>query len=228
MRRNGSSNVQAASNTALEIFENWTVRVRIPAQTPPRLLLMLHGWTGDENSMWVFVRNFPTDYLLLAPRAPHPAPQGGFSWRPPREGTHGRPHLDDLRDAAEALIRLVDAYAAHRRVDAKQFDVMGFSQGAALSNVLACLYPHRIRKAGILAGFMPSGMEEIVAQKPLAGKPVFVTHGTQDTLVPIDRARASMSLLEQAGAHVTYCEAEVGHKVSADCLRGLESFFGRG
>lgn len=220
--------MQAVSNTSLEIFEDWTLRVRTPEQTPARLLLMLHGWTGDENSMWVFARNFPTDYVLLAPRAPHPAPQGGFSWRPPRADSFGRPSLDDLRESAEALIRLVDGYAAKGQIDAAQFDVMGFSQGAALSNVLTCLYPHRIRRAGILAGFMPSGMEEIVAQKPLAGKPIFVAHGTQDNLVPIDRARASMTLLEQAGAHVTYCEAEVGHKVSADCLRGLESFFGRG
>ena len=217
--------MQAANNTTLDVFDNWTLRVRTPARTPARLLLMLHGWTGDENSMWVFARNFPTDYLLLAPRAPHPAPQGGFSWRPHRDGTYGRPHLEDLRDAAEALIRLVDAYAAQSQMDASQFDVMGFSQGAALSNVLTCLHPHRISRAGILAGFMPSGMEEIVAKKPLTGKPIFVSHGTQDNMVPIDRARASMSLLEQAGAHITYCEAEVGHKVSADCLRGLETFF---
>jgi len=186
---------------------------------------MLHGWTGDENSTWVFARNFPTDLWILAPRGLHPAPQGGFSWRPHRDGTFGRPSLDDLRDSAEALIKLIDAYAARGQIDARQFDVMGFSQGAALSNVIACLHPERVRKAAILAGFMPSGMEEIVAKKPLTGKPVFVTHGTQDNLVPIDRARASMSLLEQAGAHVTYCEAEVGHKVSADCLRALEFFF---
>jgi hypothetical protein len=32
-------------------------------------------------------------------------------------------------------------------------------------------------------------------------------------------------LLEQAGAQIVYCEAEVGHKVSADCLRALETFF---
>jgi phospholipase/carboxylesterase len=217
--------VQAANNTTLETFDNWTLRVRQPTQAPARLLLMLHGWTGDENSMWVFARNFPTDYRILAPRGLHPAPQGGYSWRPLREGTFGRPSLDDLRDSAEALVRLVDAYAAQGPMDARQFDVMGFSQGAALSNVLNCLHPNRVRKVGILAGFMPSGMEEIVAQKPLAGKRVFVAHGTQDNLVPIDRARASMSLLEQAGAAVTYCESEVGHKVSADCLRGLESFF---
>jgi phospholipase/carboxylesterase len=186
---------------------------------------MLHGWTGDENSMWVFVRKFPADRWFLAPRGPHPAAEGGFSWRPFRPDSFGRPSLDNLRDSAEALVRLVDAYAAERRIEAVQFDVMGFSQGAALSNVLACLHPHRIHHAGILAGFMPSGMDEIIAQKPLAGKQIFVAHGTQDNLVPIDRARASMSLLEQAGADVTCCEAEVGHKVSADCLRALQSFF---
>ena len=180
----------AAGNTTLETFENWTLRVRTPMRTPARLLLMLHGWTGDENSMWVFARNFPTDRLLLAPRGLYPAAEGGYSWRPPRAGTFGRPSLENLQDSAEALIRLVDAYAAQSRVEANQFDVMGFSQGAALSNVIACLHPQRVRKAAILAGFMPSGMEQIIAQKPLAGKQVFVSHGTQDNLVPIDRARA--------------------------------------
>ena len=217
--------MQAVNNTSLEAFQNWTLRVRQPARTPARLLLMIHGWTGDENSMWVFARNFPTDYWILAPRGLHTAAEGGYSWRSPREGTFGRPSLEDLRDSAEALIRLVDTYAAKIQVDASQFDVVGFSQGAALSNALSCLHPNRVRKAGILAGFMPSGLDESIAKKPLAGKQMFVAHGTQDNLVPIDRARASMSLLEQAGADVTYCEAEVGHKVSADCLRALESFF---
>ena len=186
---------------------------------------MIHGWTGDENSMWVFARNFPADYLILAPRGIHEAPQGGYSWRPHREGTFGRPSFTEFQDSIGRLIELVDEYQAEAGMDAGPFDVMGFSQGAAMSNVIACLFPERVRKVGVLAGFMPSGMEEIIAQKPLTGKSVFITHGTQDNLVPIDRGRASMSLLEQAGAHVTYCEAEVGHKVSADCLRALETFF---
>ena len=75
---------------------------------------------------------------------------------------------------------------------------------------------------GVLAGFVPSGLDELVLKKPLAGKNVFVAHGTQDQQVPIDRARASIELLEQAGAQVTYCEDEVGHKLSANCLRALE------
>jgi phospholipase/carboxylesterase len=217
--------VLAVNNTSLIEFNGWTLRVREAVKSPARLLILIHGWTGDENSMWIFTRNFPADYWIIAPRGPHTSPEGGYSWRPPRAATSGRPSLDDLRESAQGLIRLVDAYQAEAQVDASRFDVMGFSQGAAMCNILSCLYPERIRKSGILAGFMPSGMEEIVAQKPLAGKPIFVTHGTQDNLVPIDRARASMSLLEQAGAQITYCESDVGHRVSADCLRALEAFF---
>jgi predicted esterase len=44
-------------------------------------------------------------------------------------------------------------------------------------------------------------------------------------MVTVDRARASIALLEQAGARVTYCEDEVGHKVSVNCLRALQKFF---
>jgi phospholipase/carboxylesterase len=175
--------------------------------------------------MWVFARDLPSRYWMVAPRAPHVAELGGYSWRPHLTGTFGRPSLEELLPAAEALIWLVDEYSALAGFEAEVFDVMGFSQGAAMSNLLAFLNPQRIRRAGILAGFVPSGLEELVPKHPLEGKPFFVTHGTKDEMVTIDRARASMSLLEQAGAKVTYCEDEVGHKVSVTCLRALKEFF---
>ncbi|MCJ7433238.1 MAG: hypothetical protein MUO77_07085 [Anaerolineales bacterium] len=216
--------MRIATDTKLVTFNNWTLRFK-HSDKLKRLLLLIHGWTGDENSMWVFTKDLPPDYWIIAPRALHPAQPSGYSWRPPQPETFGWPSLETLKPAVDKLISFVDAYSSKVRVDANQFDVMGFSQGAAMSNVLALLYPHRIRKAGILAGFVPSGLEEVIAARPLEGKPFFVAHGTQDEMVPIERARASIELLEQAGAQVTYCEDEVGHKVSAGCLRALKEFF---
>ena len=77
---------------------------------------------------------------------------------------------------------------------------------------------------GILAGFVPGCVDGLVAQRPLEGKPFFVAHGTRDERVSIDRARASIDILERSGANVTYCEDEVGHKVSLNCLRALRKF----
>jgi phospholipase/carboxylesterase len=190
-------------------------------------MLLIHGLTGDENSMWVFARNLSSEYWMVAPRAPHVSgmEQGGYSWRPPAPEAEDRPSLEQLRASAEALIHLVDDYSASVGLDASTLDAMGFSQGAAMCSVLAFLYPQRIRKVGILAGFAPGGLEELVSQRPLEGKPFFVAHGTKDEMVTVERARASIKILEQAGAHVTYCEDDVGHKVSVTCLHALKDFF---
>ncbi|MBI5702994.1 MAG: alpha/beta hydrolase [Chloroflexota bacterium] len=212
------------SDTSLIEFNGWTLRVREAAVKPSRLLLLLHGYTGDENSMWVFAKDLPRHYWMVAPRAPYPSELRGYSWRPLQPGTFGRPSLEELIPQAEALIRLVDAYQASAGIDASDFDVMGFSQGGAMSNVLAFLYPQRVRKMGILAGFVPSGLDVYAKTHPLEGKRVFVTHGTRDDMVPIDRARASVAVLEQAGAKIVYCEDDVGHKVSLNCLRALRSY----
>jgi phospholipase/carboxylesterase len=217
------------NNASLISFRNWTLRIWESTHPAPRLLLLIHGHTGDENSMWVFARAMPDHYWMVAPRAPYPAESGGYSWRPPQTENYDQLSSEMLGSAAEALIRLVDDYSASagRELDASVFDVMGFSQGAAVSSVLAFLYPGRIRKTGLLAGFVPSGLEQLVTdtERPLEGKPFFVAHGTKDETVPIDRARTSIALLERAGAHVTYCEDEVGHKMSVTCLRALQKFF---
>ena len=213
-------------DTDLIQFDDWTLRIRKTTHHAPRVLLLIHGWTGDENSMWVFARDLPTRFWIVAPRAPHTTEPSGYSWRPPHASDFGRPSLEQLRPTAEALVRLIDAYQLSAGIEANVFDVMGFSQGGAMSNLLAFLYPERIRKAGILAGFVPSGLDELVSTRPLEGKPFFVAHGTKDEMVPIDRARSSIEILEQAGAQVTYCEDEVGHKVSLTCLRALKDFLG--
>ena len=215
------------NSPSLVTFQDWTLRVHESQSPSPRLLVLIHGLTGDENSMWVFARNLAEEYWMIAPRAMHPSQmeQGGYSWRAASGEAEDRPTLEQLRPAAHELLRLIEQYAESVKLDASSFDVLGFSQGGATASVLAFLYPGRIRKAGILAGFVPAGLEELVPQRPLEGKPFFVAHGTKDETIPIARARDSIEILERAGADVTFCEDDVGHKVSVNCLRALKSFF---
>jgi phospholipase/carboxylesterase len=217
--------VPVQSDTELVTFQEWTIRVRPAVQSPARLLLLVHGWTGDENSMWVFARNLRPNYHIVAPRAPHVAQPSGYSWRSQQLGEQERPNFRNLQPAAESLFAFVEDYAAARSLDAAQFSAMGFSQGAALVGVMTLMRPARLGRAGILAGFVPEGGEQFTEGRPLEGKPVFVAHGTLDEKVPVEYARRSVKLLEQAGAQVTYCEDDVGHKLSLRCLRAMEVFF---
>lgn len=217
--------MSTATDGQLLTFRDWTFRYR-PADRPSgRILLLLHGLTGDENSMWIFTRRIPAGYAILAPRATFPAPQGGYSWREITPGPWELPSFDDLRPAAEALVSFVDSWAASAGLDMKRFHLMGFSQGAALACSLALLYPQRVPALAALSGFLPSGAETLLAGRPLAGKPALVAHGKRDEMVPVEHARQAVALLEQGGARVTYCEAGIGHKVSKECMQALGDFF---
>jgi phospholipase/carboxylesterase len=198
---------------------------------PAPVLLLIHGWTGNENVMWIFTSRLSTRYLILAPRGLYPAPEGGYGWEP--RSQPGGPKVDDFRPAIDDLLCLLDDLGSGdnpsllniARPNFSKLNIMGFSQGAALSYTLALLYPERVQRLAGLAGFLPVDAASLVGSRPLLYKPVFVAHGRLDKRVPVERARAAVSLLDEAGANVSYCEDEVGHKLAASCFNRLEQFF---
>jgi phospholipase/carboxylesterase len=219
--------LQIENNTTLLDQFGWVFRARSLSERPQQALLLLHGWTGDENSMWAFAKNFSPQYAILAPRAPFLAPKekGGYSWRDLKPGTWGKPTLDELRPPADGLVSLVDGWLAALNIPDARFDVAGFSQGGALATLLAILYPQRIRKLAVLAGFVPKGVDDAqLTPGLLSGIDCFWAHGTQDDLVTFERGRESAQRLEAAGAQVRFCEADVGHRVSRECRHALDAF----
>ena len=204
---------------------DWLVNQHIPEGVGPfPVILLLHGWTGDENAMWVFSSRMPMDAMLLLPRGLYPSPLGGYGWHP--YSTRVWPTIDDFRPALKGLLALLTP-KHFPQVDFRSLHLAGFSQGAALAYTFALLEADRIASFAGLSGFLPDGAEALDIGDGLQGKPGFVAHGDQDDIVPVDRARKAVELFHKAGAQVTYCEDEVRHRLSANCFRGLEAFFAR-
>ncbi len=165
--------------------------------------------------------HLPKQALIIAPRGIFPTPQGGYGWHP---GVENRwPQMDDFSQAVEHLRELLSPQI-FPDVDYSKVNLIGFSQGAALAWTFLFNHPDLIHSVAGLSGFLPAGAESLSNTRPLKGKHVFVSHGTQDDTVPIARARQAIPTLETAGAEVMVCEANSGHKVSASCFRGLEAF----
>lgn len=203
-------------------IDGWKVKVQTPAGSASHpVLLLLHGWTGDENAMWVFESRLPQDSMLIAPRGLYTTPLGGYGWHPHR--VNYWPWVDDFNPAIEAL-RAILNNEQFPEGDFARLGIMGFSQGAALAFALALLYPAEVGSLAGLSGFLPEGAQALARNRPLIDKRIFLAHGTQDELVPVERARQAVNTLEEAGAQVTYCEDDVGHKLSATCFDGLERF----
>jgi phospholipase/carboxylesterase len=189
------------------------------------VILLLHGWTGDENSMWVFGSQLPQNYLLIAPRAPyvskHPK-YGGYSWIERSSGDF--PWFEDFQPVLPALDDLLEELSRQYEGDFSKVSLAGFSQGAALSYIYALLNPQRVNKVAGLAGFLPAHSDEVIKAKPFDGLPLFMAHGTQDEIVPLSMAHQASDKLAQAGAEVSLCESDVGHKLGADCFKAFRTF----
>jgi phospholipase/carboxylesterase len=204
---------------------NWTFRFRQGQPNAERIMVLLHGWMGDENSMWVLARNIPASFIILAPRAPLTAPEGGYSWRAIEPGSWGLPSILELKPAVDSFMKFLQNWSHSKGLDFGRLDLMGFSQGAAIAYSIALLFPERVRSLAALSGSLPEGAADILTKNEFSGKPIFVYHGRQDEMIPVERARQSVTMLKSLDAKVTYCESDAGHKVSKECLKAMENFF---
>jgi phospholipase/carboxylesterase len=204
-------------------IDGWVIRQRLPRGVGPHpVIVLLHGWTGNESSMWIFASRLPQGALLIAPRGLYEISTGGYGWHATK--TKAWPWVDDFSPAVNALLQILSP-AHFPTGDFSQIRLVGFSQGAALAYTFALLHPVCVAALAGLSGFLPEGASALVENRPLQDKSIFIAHGSRDELVPVERARQSAELLQKAGAYVSYCEEDVGHRLSASCFRSLETFF---
>lgn len=217
---NGNNDVQTRR------IGGWVVKQRDPeGEGPHPVMVMIHGWTGDEDSMWIFASRLPDNALLIAPRGLHEAEfagNRGYSWEP-RTGERWS-SVEDFKPAIEKLLDLLTT-ENFPGGDFSNLHLVGFSQGAALSYATGLLHPDKVISIAGLSGFLPTDAEAYASGMPLAHKKVFITHGTRDHIVPVEKARRAAEVLEEAGAKVVYCEHDTGHKLNADCFRALAKFY---
>ena len=187
-----------------------------------RLMLLLHGHLGNEKVMWILTKPIPENYILLAPRAPVKMGQNQYSWH---EITPQWPDLETYQSITEKLLTQADLYVEENNLEINQYDVMGFSQGAAASYAVAMHYPHLVQGIAGLVGFLPMDCDDIAAAEPLAGMPIFMAVGKRDERIPYERSLACAHTLHMAGADVDYHEYDMRHRLNADAMRDLKTWW---
>lgn len=200
----------------------WVYRQYLPSNpgTHP-VILLLHGWTGDEKSMSIFASRLAKNYLILSPRGLFPTPEGGYSWSTRTEP--GWSGIDDFRHASQLLVEFINRQR-FPQADLNKIILVGFSQGAALAFSMLLLYPEEIYSIAAISGFLPNGSDQYLQSTLFKNKTIFIAHGTQDGIVSVNASREAVELLENAGATVAYCEEDIGHKLSANCFSSLDIF----
>jgi phospholipase/carboxylesterase len=209
---------------------NFIIKISIPpAMEALRVGLMLHGWTGDENSMWVFTNQLDDDWLLISPRAPYSSNYsdlGGFSWID--KSIDQWPQFTDFLPAVDMLhTDLFELESLYPSADFNNIAVFGFSQGAAISFVYSILHDIQISKLGMLSGFIPDNSEGFIKKSNSLPIEVFIGHGTEDIIVPVEKAQEANSLFMETGHTPHLCLSDVGHRLGSDCFKSFAEFMNR-
>jgi len=201
--------------------------VRIPPgaddESPVPVVVMLHGWGGDESVMWIFRQAIPPDAAIITPRAPLELENNGYAWfyrDDPLHLTDPESLVAAIEKVEDFLTRLPQLYP----VDPARLVLIGFSQGAAVSNSLVMARPELVTGVALLSG-MGFQLPELIPQvMSLAELPVFIAHGTRDEIVPLSAAQQALETYKQLGAEVTYGEYNVGHKMHTQGIKDLRAW----
>lgn len=189
----------------------------------PPLLLLLHGYGANEDDLFGLAPYVDERLLVISARAPVRIGMGMYAWF--QLGFTPEGILIDPKQveaARQTLRRFVDEVSAAYEVDAKSIFLLGFSQGAMMALDLALREPELIAGVVAMSGrIMPTSLESIAEPDRLTGLPVFVTHGTQDAVLPIAHGRATRDRLNELPVSLNYREYEMGHEVSQDSFRDI-------
>lgn len=178
----------------------WSSILLVPSRyvptTPMPLVVALHGAGASAQNPIDFFREYAEDsgFLLLAPKS------GGGTWDGV-EGIYG-PDLATI----DAALRVTFNRC---RVDQGRVILQGFSDGASYALGVGITNPELFtRVVAMSPGFVTPS--ERKSQKPR----VFVSHGRQDGVLPIETAsRVIVPDLQSSGYDVTYVEFDGGHQI---------------
>lgn len=199
----------------------------ITDETP--VILMLHGYSGDESSMWAFGAQIPEEALAISLRAPYKSKDvdiGGYTWVNQPIGYW--PVYQDFFPAVEFLNQQISAISSkYPFANFGRISLVGFSQGGAMAAVFANAYEGYIQKLAILSGFLPDSSEGFLSSAKFSGIKVFIAHGNKDDMVSIKLARNAAKAISGLGSAVIFCEGDVGHQLDAGCFKAFGKFLSR-
>ena len=104
-------------------------------------------------------------------------------------------------------------------------DHTDFSQGGVMAYALALRNPARYAALVALSSWLPEELAGRMAPCPEdVSLPVFISHGSEDPMIPIARAEESNERMRGLGYAPLYREYKMQHEIRPECLRDLVGF----
>ena len=203
-----------------------TIEIETGSQ-PDAAVIWLHGLGADGHDFEPIVPELQLPQRLSirfifphAPVRPVTLNQGMRlrAWYDILQLGGGREDEPGIRASQRAVEDLI-AREGSRGIAARRIVLAGFSQGGAIVLQTSLRYPERLAGTLALSTYLPLA-GTLAAERSALNQdlPIFMAHGSQDPMIPLDRARFSRDALAALGYPVQWREYPMPHSV---CLEEL-------
>ncbi len=194
-----------------------------PGDGPFPTVIALHGWGASAHDLIGLAPILHGgEALVLCPQGPvaFEIQRGmyGFGWWPIAQSREIDPA--DFERARKILRQFLDEALARYPVDRRKLVVLGFSQGGVMAYDLVLSDPARFAGLVALSAWLPEPVDAAAPrQEELQNFPALVIHGSEDPMIPVERAQESRKRLLARGVNVQYREYAMQHEISQEALR---------
>jgi phospholipase/carboxylesterase len=191
------------------------------------LILLLHGYGSNEKDLFSFATELPEEYYVISARAPYDLQYESYAWYAINFDADQNKFSDHVQamQSRDLVANFIDELTQNYPIDTNAVALLGFSQGTILSYAVALSYPEKVQRVVALSGYLN---EEIIAENyksnDFSNLQMFVSHGSQDQVIPVSWAKKAPEILN--GLHIpnVYKEYAVGHGVAPQNFADLKNW----
>lgn len=184
-------------------------------------LFLIHGMGSNEDDLPQLVKEFESTHHIFSLRGPIVHKPGYAFFLIEEIGKPVRDIFDQIVTHIQAFIR--EAIVEYN-LDPTDITLLGFSQGAILSQTIALTMGEEISKVVALSGYIPTFVKTEYSKRNIEHLSIFISHGDYDYVIPSQWGLDSKEYFEATGAKVTFKTYNEGHGVTPENHRDLVAF----
>lgn len=192
------------------------------------ILFLIHGYGSNEEDLFSFTPTLPEDWIVVSFRGPRDTDYGGFSWFDiDLSKESDRLDIDQAKEAKKGLLENILKISNYYGLTENQTHICGFSQGGILTYSLALENPDLFTKVACMSCYPEEKLFGNISKdrKKLEKMRFFISHGTEDAVIPLEWGRNGAELLYDLSCYFTFREYMSGHGVNQKNYLDLMDFF---
>lgn len=187
-----------------------------PMVRHPWLLVLMHGVGSNEHDLFSLAPQIPEQFHVVSLRAPFRMGPGAFAWFDFSIEPHGERTINEPQEAeSRTLLEQAVAQAAQQLgIAADHVVVGGFSQGGIMALSLLLSRPELMR-AGVVwhSRLLAQIVPHIAPADAFHGKHLWLSHGTQDNVIPLAAAQSIRRQVQTLPLRLSYEEFNSAHEI---------------